>query len=75
MAVSLALASVGRTNELAVNVTNSRIEYYKKLMLQEIDYRNENISILINKYNQSSIDLLKSPSKKVLEALDNFSKR
>ena len=45
------LASEGRDDDMALNVTNSRIDMYKKKMRREANNTNANISILINKYH------------------------
>ncbi|MBL9214824.1 MAG: hypothetical protein JNG83_05035 [Opitutaceae bacterium] len=70
MFYSLLLASEGRTQEIAVKVTHARIEWGKKDMLKEMDHRNENISIIVNKYGEASIDLIKNPRKEVLALLE-----
>lgn len=70
MFYSLLLAIEGRTQEFAVKVTHARIEVSKKEMLKEMDYRNENIAIIMNKYGDSSLDLMKNPPKEVLELLE-----
>jgi len=54
MLYSLLLANEGRSKDVAVSVTNSRIEMYMKKMKEEIGNRNENISLLINKYHFES---------------------
>ena len=48
---------------MAVEVTNSRIEMNLKKMKREIDNRNENISILINKYHFPCIERMKGLDK------------
>ena len=72
MFVSLAVASKGRSQDMAVEVTNSRIEMSMKIMKQEIDNRNENISILINKYQFSCQEALSSPSSAVMQVLNSL---
>ena len=62
MFYSLLLAAQGRSKELAAQVTNSRIEMYMKKMKQEANNRNENISILINKYHFGCQETLANPS-------------
>lgn len=69
MFYSLLLASEGRSQDLAVQVTNSRIEMYLKKMKLEADNRNENISILINKYHFGCNDVMESPSQRLLVIL------
>ncbi len=69
MFYSLLLANEGRDTDLAVRVTNSRIEMYLKKMKQEADNRNENISILINKYHFGCEEAMKNPTKEVLRVL------
>ena len=69
---SLLLASQGRSKELAAQVTNSRIEMYIKKMKQEADNRNENISVLINKYHfvcQEAMDNPPNDLPKLIEAM------
>ena len=72
MFVSLAVASKGRSQDMAVEVTISRIEMSMKIMKQEIDNRNENISILINKYQFSCQEALSSPSSAVMQVLNSL---
>ena len=54
---------------MAVKVTNSRIDMYMKKMKQESDNRNENISILINKYHFGCEEVMKNPPNEVMEVL------
>ena len=70
MFYSLLLANEGRSKDLAVKVTNSRIDMYMKKMKQEANNRNENISILINKYHFGCEEAMKNPSSEVLEVLE-----
>lgn len=70
MFYSLLLANEGREKDIAVNVTNSRIDMYKKKMLQEADNRNENISILINNYHYDCEKLMTNPPNEVAEILE-----
>lgn len=69
MFYSLLLANEGRTKDMAVQVTYSRIEMHKKVMMEEIGYRYENFSILINKHNFECQDLVNNPPNQVKEAL------
>ena len=69
MLYSLLLANEGRSKDLAVEVTNARIDIYKKKMKQEADHRNENISILINKYHFQCQELMKNPPTELTEIL------
>lgn len=69
MFYSLLLANEGRSKDSAVKVTNSRIDMYIKKMKQEADNRNENISILINKYHFGCEEAMKNPPKEVLDVL------
>lgn len=69
MFYSLLLANEGRSKDMAVKVTNSRIEMYKKKMKQEADNRNENISILIDKYHFGCEEAMKNPPGEVTEVL------
>ena len=71
MFYSLLLANEGREKDMAVNVTNSRIDMYKKKMKQEINNRNENISLLINNYHYSCEKLMKDPPSEVNKLLKN----
>ncbi|PIS37311.1 MAG: hypothetical protein COT35_06675 [Nitrospirae bacterium CG08_land_8_20_14_0_20_52_24] len=70
MFYSLLLANEGRSKDLAIDVTNSRIEMYMKKMKQEANNRNENISILINKYHFGCQEAMKNPPVQVVEALN-----
>ena len=72
MLYSLLLANQGRDQDTAVEVTNSRIEFNMKLMKQEIRNRNENISILMNMYQLSCIELLNNPSDMVKEVVNRY---
>jgi hypothetical protein len=69
MFYSLLLANKGRSKDVAIEVTNSRIEMYIKKMKQEANSRNENISILINKYHFSCQQVMENPSIQLLELL------
>lgn len=69
MFYSLLLAGEGRTKDTAVEVTNSRIEMYLKKMKQEADNRNENISVLINKYHFTCQEAMETPRDAVTEAM------
>lgn len=69
MFYSLLLANEGRSKDVAVEVTNSRIEMYMKKMKQEASNRNENISILINKYHLGCQALMENPPSQVLKIL------
>ena len=69
MLYSLLLANEGRSKDLAIEVTNARIDIYKKKMKQEADYKNENISILINKYHFECQELMKNPPTELTEVL------
>ena len=70
MFYSLLLASESREQEMAVNVTNSRIEMYMKQMKQEINNDNANISILFNKHNSPCQDAIKNPPAVLVDILD-----
>jgi len=69
MFYSLLLASKGREQDVAVNVTNSRIEMNMKLMKEEADNRNENISVLINKYHFNCKELSENTPDLVMQAI------
>ena len=66
---SLLLANEGRSKDLAIEVTNARIDIYIQKMKQETDNRNENISILINKYHFECQELMKNPPTELIEVL------
>ena len=61
MIYSRLLANEGRKRDVAVEVTNARIEMYLKKMKQEAGNRNENISILIKKYHYGCQEAMESP--------------
>ena len=67
--ISILLASQTRNSDMAGKVTIARVEYSKKEMLKEIDHRNENISILMNKYQDSSFKLVNKPPQVVKKTL------
>lgn len=69
MFYSLLLANEGRSKDVAVEVTNSRIEMYIKKMKQEANNSNENISILINKYHFGCQETIENPPSQVVELL------
>lgn len=69
MLLSLLLAKEGRSEDMAAKVTGSRIEINMKQMKQEIDNRNENISILINKYQSNCTEAVTNPPDQVLKIL------
>lgn len=69
MFYSLLLANEGRSKDMAVKVTNSRIELAMKKMKQEINNRNENISILMNKYQSACLEAVKNPPSQVVTIL------
>lgn len=74
MLYSLLLASEGRTQDVAVKVTHARIEVSKKDMLREMNYRNENIAIIENKYAEVSLDLMKNPPEELQELIAKYAK-
>jgi hypothetical protein len=61
MFFSLLSAKQGRDRDTAIEVTNSRIEMYIQMMKQETNNRNENISILINKYHFRCLEIIENP--------------
>jgi hypothetical protein len=69
MAYALALASEGRTQDVAIKVTIARIESAKKIMLREMEYRNENLMIIKNKYADQSFELMKNLPQDAREAI------
>ena len=69
MFYSLLLASKSREQDVAVNVTNSRIEMNMNLMKEEADNRNENISVLINKYHFNCKELSENTPELVMQAI------
>ncbi len=70
MFYSLLLANEGRDQDMAVEVTHSRIEVNLKKMKKEIGNRNENFSILINNYHFKCENLLENPPDEVMEVLE-----
>jgi hypothetical protein len=82
MFYSLLLANEGRSKDLAIEVTGSRIDIYIKKMKRETDNRNENISMLINKYHFECQELMPNPppeliqvfKRKIVEEADKQSK-
>ena len=70
MFYSLLLASESREKDMAINVTNSRIEMYIKQMKQDTNNDNANISILINKHNYTCQDAMKNPPQEVVNILN-----
>jgi hypothetical protein len=66
--VSQMLSWETRSVEMGEKVTLSRIALYKRAMGAEMGNRNENISILINKYGQSSQELFNNAAQ-VIEQL------
>jgi hypothetical protein len=69
MFYSLLSANEGRSQDLAVEVTHSRIEMFMKMMKKEINNKNENISILVNKYHFDCQESMDNPSSQVVMAL------
>lgn len=69
MFYSLLLANEGRSKDLAIEVTNARIDIYKKKMKLEADNRNENISILINNYHFECQKRMQNPPTELIEVL------
>jgi hypothetical protein len=69
MFYSLLLGNEGRSKDLAIEVTNARIDIYIKKMKLEADNRNENISILINKYHSGCQELMQNPPTELIEVL------
>ena len=66
------LAMQGRDFDTAVEVTKARIEMYKKQMGREAHNRNENISILINKYHDECTQLVQSPPETLKKAIQQI---
>jgi hypothetical protein len=62
-------ASIGRTPEMASNVTTARMELTMQEMLKEINNNIENISILILKYGENCKRLLKDPESVLSETM------
>jgi hypothetical protein len=75
MLYALMLAREGRGKDLAVEVTNSRIEMYMKKMKQDINNRNENISILINKYHFGCQEAMQNPSDEIVPIMEKYLKK
>jgi len=63
------LANEGRSKGMALEVTNARIEMYIEKMKQEVNNRNENISILINKYHFGCQEAMENPSSQLTTIL------
>ena len=72
MFYSWLLASEGRDKDMALNVTNSRINMYKKQMRKETNNSFANISILINNYHYNCEEIIKTPHKKVVDILSKI---
>ena len=69
MFYSFLLANESRSKDLATEVTIARIDIYKKKMKHETDNRNENISILINKYHFECQKLMQNPPTELRQVL------
>ncbi len=69
MFYSLLLANEGRSKGMALEVTNARIEMYIEKMKQEVNNRNENISILMNKYHFVCQEAMENPSSQLTTIL------
>ena len=72
MLYALVSAQPGRDKNKAIEVTNSRIEMYIKKMKQETNNRNENISILINKYHFGCMELVQSPPETLINLIREY---
>ena len=70
MLYALILAQPGRDKNKAIEVTSSRIQMYSEQMKQETNNRNENISILINKYHFGCMELIQNPPETLINALE-----
>jgi hypothetical protein len=66
------LASEGRSDEMAFEITKSRIEMYIKNMKKEANNRNENISVLINKYNFECNNLIENPPNDIKQIFKKY---
>ncbi len=72
MFYSLLLANEGRTKDMAVKVTNARIEMNLKVTKEEVDNRNENIAILAGKHSETCKHLVESPPSRTEKGTDLF---
>ena len=59
---SLLLASEGMSQDIAVQLTNSRLKMRKTKLSGEINYKYENIAIIIDKYNFGCQKIVQNPS-------------
>jgi hypothetical protein len=62
---SLLLASEGMSQDIAVQLTNSRLKMRKTKLSGEINYQYENISILIDKYHFGCQKIVQNPPAKL----------
>jgi hypothetical protein len=69
MLFALVLANGGRGRDMAVQVTNSRIELSMQQMKDETNNRNENIAILINKYNSNCTEIMQELPEALMKAM------
>ena len=58
---SLLLASEGMSQDIAVQLTNSRLKMRKTKLSGEINYKYENISIIIDKYHFDCQKIVQNP--------------
>ena len=63
-------AHQGRDEETAEELAGSLVEAYEKQMLEVLDGRDENVSILIDQHGRECIDLMREPPE-VFEDLDS----
>ena len=63
-------AHQGRDEETAEELAGSLVEAYEKQMLEILDGRDENVSILIDQHGRECIDLMREPPE-VFEDLDS----
>jgi len=75
MFASVVLASQSRTNDMAVKVTESRVELFIKDMTDEIDTNFDNFSILMNRYGNSCIEAIKKPDARLVDAMQLHAKK
>tara|TARA_B100001964_G_C14058823_1_gene520424 strand:- start:422 stop:862 length:441 start_codon:yes stop_codon:yes gene_type:complete len=75
VSTAMLLAKQGRTLKMAYEVTKSRIEMYSQQMKKDTKNRNENISILANKYAFSCKEAIENPEKFTIELADKLEKK
>ena len=73
---SIALASEGRGQDIAVQLINSRLKMRKRKLSNEIYYQYENIATLIDKYHFGCQEIVQTPPAELMKILDkNLAKK